>query len=88
MPALRLPGKNMILYNSSDILRYLYGLHAGDPEKSAFLKPTREAVELEAKIDKMGVHLRRYSYYHMLLKAPKGDETAFKLWGEHLLYIT
>lgn len=77
----------MILYNSSDILRYLYGLHAHDPEKSAFLKPTKEALEMESKIDKMGFNLRRYAYYHLLLQAPTGDEGVLKLWGNEDLRL-
>ena len=72
----------MILYNSADILRYLYGLYAHDPERADFLRPTQEALEWEKKIDKMGVNIRRYAYYHILVKSPKGEATALKAWGE------
>ena len=72
----------MILYNSSDILRYLYGLHAHDEEKADFLKPTKEALEMEAKIDQLGIYMMRNLYYHVLHLSPRGDEAAKKLWGQ------
>ena len=31
VPGLRIPGKNFTVYNSSDILRYLYGKYYNDP---------------------------------------------------------
>lgn len=54
MPGLSVPGKNFTIYNSSDILRYLYSINFSDEKNERFLRPTEEAVELEKKIDKMG----------------------------------
>jgi glutathione S-transferase len=67
VPTLRVPGKNISISNSSDILRYLYGHLLGtDPDKAMFLKPTAESLEWESKFDKMGVDIRRYAYYHVM----------------------
>jgi hypothetical protein len=44
---------NTSIGNSSDILRYLWGLNSNS-EKAKFLTPTSEALELEQKFDKMG----------------------------------
>lgn len=53
--------------NSAEILRYLWGRYAvEDPEAAAFLEPTRERVELEARLDKYGVNLQVWVYYHLL----------------------
>ncbi len=80
VPALKIPAQNMTIYNSSDILRYLYGkyYHLGE-EKVKFLEPTKEALELEAKIDKMGFHLRRSIYYHTLELSPLGSDAIGKM---------
>ena len=70
----------MILYNSSDILRYLWGCH-GHKEEAQFLKPSQEALELEKKIDKMGSDIRVWAYYQLLVLPDNSDEVALKIWG-------
>ncbi len=66
VPTLKVPGKRISIQNSSDILRYIYGIQlAENPERVKFLEPTAETVEWEKKIDKMGSDLRRYVYYHV-----------------------
>eukprot|EP01060_Flectonema_neradi_P014046 TRINITY_DN2076_c0_g1_i1.p1 TRINITY_DN2076_c0_g1~~TRINITY_DN2076_c0_g1_i1.p1 ORF type:complete len:309 (+),score=51.78 TRINITY_DN2076_c0_g1_i1:42-968(+) len=63
------------LADSKLILRYLYG-HTGDE----FYKPTERALELEKKIDRLGLHIRRWGYYH-LLREKNGFHNGLKLWG-------
>ena len=64
---LKIPGKNFSIPNSSDILRYIYGLQVGvNPEKVAFLKPSEKSVKWEKKIDKMGEDLRQFVYYQVI----------------------
>ncbi len=66
VPTLRVPGKRISIPNSSDILRYIYGVKMGtDPEGAKFLEPTPEALEWEAKIDQLGSDLRQFVYYHV-----------------------
>lgn len=49
----------MVIYNSSDILTYLYGAYIFQGEdKVAFLRPTQQGKELERKIDRLGNDLR------------------------------
>ncbi len=63
MPCLKVPCRGIHLYNSSDILRYLYGAFLPrDPKRVEFLKPTKEAVELEAKIDQFALDCRRWDF--------------------------
>ncbi len=58
-----MPCRGIHLYNSSDILRYLYGAFLPrDPKMVEFLKPTKEAVELEAKIDQFALDCRRWDF--------------------------
>ena len=58
VPTLNVPGKDINISNSSDILRYLYGHIKGQDEKKAnFLEPTPESVQLEEKLDQLGSHL-------------------------------
>jgi glutathione S-transferase len=53
--------------NSPEILRYLWGRYsAGMPDKARFLEPTAERLELEKKIDRCGVDLQVWVYYHIL----------------------
>lgn len=84
VPVFNIPAKLISISNSADILRYLYGTNATDDKKSAYLKPTPEALEWEKKFDKMGIDIRRYAYYHIMFKSPIGDEALFKTWG---LYV-
>lgn len=53
--------------NSPEILRYLWGRYgAADPAAAAFLEPTTERLELERKIDRSGVDLQVWVYFHIL----------------------
>jgi glutathione S-transferase len=67
-----------IIGNSPDILRYLYGrsLH-DDPERAAFLEPTAPRVEFERRLDRYGVSLQVWIYYHLLHER----ELALHAWG-------
>jgi len=67
-----------VIGNSPEILRYLwgrYGIELG--EAASFLEPTPERVELESRIDRYGVNLQVWVYYHIL------DDKALTLraWG-------
>jgi hypothetical protein len=66
VPTLRVPGKNISISNSSDILRYLYGHVLGiETEKAKFMEPSPKSSEWEAKLDQMGLDLRTFAYYHV-----------------------
>ncbi|MGB3727832.1 MAG: hypothetical protein WBA70_01115, partial [Thermodesulfobacteriota bacterium] len=66
--------------HSPEILRYLWGqYHAPLGEQAAFLEPTPERVELEKRIDRYGVDLQVWVYYHML---PHRDRLV-RLWGAY-----
>jgi len=59
--------KNIHVENSSDILRYLYGLYCNHPNIEKVLRPSPEALEIERKIDELGLQNRRFFYSHALL---------------------
>ena len=67
-----------VIGNSPDILRYLYGrcLH-DDPERAAFLEPTAPRVEFEKRLDRYGVSLQVWVYYHLL----HDRDLALHAWG-------
>ena len=44
VPQLKVPSKNICITNSSDILRYVYGITKNDPKAEAFLNPSPEAI--------------------------------------------
>lgn len=53
--------------NSPEILRYLWGAYgAARGESAAFLEPTEERLEFERRIDRCGVSLQVWIYYHLL----------------------
>jgi len=84
VPTLKIPGLNVSISNSSDILKYLYGhVQCLDEEKAKFLKPSPKSLELEQKIDTMGTQVRRYIYYNALIANNNSDELALKIWGIH-----
>lgn len=73
--------------NSAEILRYLWGRYAADDrERAAFLEPTAERLELEEKLDRYGVNLQIWAYYHLLddreltLRAWGAEDTATPRW--------
>ncbi len=64
--------------NSAEILRYLWGRYAFEgPEAAAFLAPTPERVELEERLDRYGVNLQVWVYYHLL----DHRELSLQAWG-------
>lgn len=66
--------------NSAEILRYLWGRYAAeDPQAAAFLEPTKERVELEARLDRYGVSLQVWVYYHLL----NDRELTLHAWGSN-----
>jgi glutathione S-transferase len=53
--------------NSPEILRYLWGAYGtSHGSAAAFLEPTAERLELERSIDRCGVSLQVWIYYHLL----------------------
>ena len=53
--------------NSPEILRYLWGAYSASlGGKAKFLEPTRERLALEARLDRYGVDLQVWVYYHIL----------------------
>ena len=63
----RTGGVQSSIGNSAEILRYLWGRYAvDDPEAAAFLEPTKERVEFESRLDRYGVSLQVWVYYHLL----------------------
>jgi glutathione S-transferase len=64
--------------NSPEILRYLWGAYGVSSGAAAeFLEPTGERVEFERRIDRCGVNLQVWVYYHLL-----GDPGLCKhVWG-------
>jgi glutathione S-transferase len=66
--------------NSSEILRYLWGRYATERgESSQFLEPTPDRLELEQWLDRCGLDLQVWVYFHIL------DERELTLhaWGVH-----
>ena len=53
--------------NSPEILRYLWGRYAVEKGSQAeFLRPTPERLEFEARVDRCGVDLQVWVYFHIL----------------------
>jgi hypothetical protein len=64
--------------NSPEILRYLWGRYSPQAEESAnFLQADPDRLELEKKIDRCGVDLQVWIYYHVL----DDPELTLHLWG-------
>ena len=56
-----------VIGNSPEILRYLWGRYGLSADgRGDFLRPSEAAVALEAQLDRYGVDLQRWLYYHML----------------------
>ena len=80
--------------NSAEILRYLWGRYAAaDPQRAAFLEPTKERVELEARLDRYGANLQVWVYYHLLddrnltLQAWGANDRATPFWQRWALKL-
>ena len=64
--------------NSPEILRYLWGRYAArSGDRAVFLEPTPERLALEQKIDRCGVDLQVWVYYHIL----PDRELTLHAWG-------
>lgn len=63
--------------NSAQILRYLWGEYGGRLEAAAFLEPNPERLELEKKIDRCGLYLQQWIYFHIL----SNRKLTLHLWG-------
>lgn len=64
--------------NSAEILRYLWGRYAAeDADAAEFLEPTKARLELEARLDRYGVDLQVWAYYHLL----KDRQATLQAWG-------
>ena len=64
--------------NSPEILRYLWGRYSAEmPDQALFLEPGKDRLELETQIDRCGVSLQVWVYFHIL------DERELTLhaWG-------
>lgn len=66
--------------NSPEILRFLWGAYSGVADVDvSHLEPTPERLELEKRLDRYGVNLQVWIYYHVL-----ADRTlTLRLWGVH-----
>ena len=89
---MRTGGVQSSIGNSAEILRYLWGRYvADDPKAAAFLEPTRARVEFESRLDRYGVSLQVWVYYHLLddraltLHAWGANNPATPLWQRQLL---
>lgn len=63
--------------NSAEILRYLWGQYGALLETAAFLEPTEDRLALEKKIDRCGLYLQQWIYYHLL----PDRKLTLHLWG-------
>jgi hypothetical protein len=64
--------------NSPEILRYLWGRYAVEQGAGAsFLEPTEERLAMEQRIDRYGVNLQVWVYYHILAD----KDLALSAWG-------
>jgi glutathione S-transferase len=64
--------------NSPEILRYLWGRYAAErPEQAAFLQPSTERLEFETRVDRCGVDLQVWVYFHIL----DDRELTLHAWG-------
>lgn len=77
--------------NSPEILRYLWGRYAAtSPERAGFLEPTAERLAFEQQVDRCGVDLQVWVYFHILddraltLHAWGVDNPAIPVWQRQL----
>ena len=83
-----------VIGNSAEILRYLWGRYeVDDPARAAFLRPTKERIDLESRLDQYGVSLQVWVYYHVLhdreltLRAWGAEDPATPIWQRYLLRV-
>jgi glutathione S-transferase len=80
VPLLRIHSGAMrsFIGNSPEILRYLWGRYAAErPEQAEFLRPTPERIEFESRVDRCGVDLQVWVYFHIL----DDRELTLHAWG-------
>jgi len=66
--------------NSPEILRFLWGAYSGVADVDvSHLEPKPERLELEKRLDRYGVHLQVWIYYHVLADR----NLTLRLWGGH-----
>jgi len=64
--------------NSAEILRYLWGRYSAElGERAEFLRPTPERLEFESRVDRCGVDLQVWVYFHIL----DDRELTLHAWG-------
>jgi glutathione S-transferase len=64
--------------NSPEILRYLWGRYAVErADRAEFLRPTPERLDFEAQVDRCGVDLQVWVYFHIL----NDRELTLHAWG-------
>ena len=85
VPTLKIPGKNISIANSEDIIKYLYGhVKSQDEDKAKFLEPSAKAAALEKRMDLMAGHIRTYFYYNVSIQRHLGRSSnhsvLFRLW--------
>lgn len=80
VPCLLVPSKGICITNSSDILRYLYGIYAYDSARASFFRPTCRSIALEEKFDRLGEDLCRLGY-RKLFQASNRQQLTESLWG-------
>ena len=80
--------------NSPEILRYLWGRYATERgEQAEFLRPTGERLEFETRVDRCGVDLQVWVYFHILddrdltLHAWGANNPAIPAWQRQLLKL-
>ena len=80
--------------NSPEILRYLWGRYsAGMPDQAKFLEPTPERLAFEQQVDRCGVDLQVWVYFHILndreltLHAWGINNPAIPAWQRHALKL-
>ena len=83
-----------VIGNSAEILRYLWGRYGYlDPESNAFLRPDKQRVALEHRLDRYGANLQIWIYYRILpdreltLHAWGCDDPALPFWQRALLKL-
>lgn len=91
---MRTGGVRSSIGNSAEILRYLWGRYAfEDPRTAAFLEPTKARAEFESRLDRYGVSLQVWVYYHILhdraltLHAWGANNPATPFWQRPLLRL-
>lgn len=83
-----------VIGNSPDILRYLWGRYGQvDPATAAFLRPDKNRIALEQRLDKYGAQLQVWVYYRILddraltLRAWGCDDPNLPRWQRWLLKV-